>query len=132
MGFDLSTLNDGRKKQEDGVEVEIIHPATKQPTGIVITVACYESERVMAEARRLGNAKRQKMAKGRVSDPVEADEERIISLAVAATVSWSGIEENGEPLACKPDIVARVYRQFPFILDQVQEAGSDRALFFAN
>lgn len=132
MTFDLSSLNEGRKRQEDGVEVDIIHPATKQPTGMKITVACYESERVMAEARRIGNAKRQKMAKGRGVDPVEMDEDRIIALAVAATVSWSGIEEKGDPLPCKPEIVSRVYREYPFILEQVQEAGSDRALFFGN
>lgn len=131
MGFDLSTFDANLQKQEEGLPVEIKHPATDEPLGITIWVACYESERVMALARAIGNKVKQERAKkpNKVGK-LEQDEERMRSLAVAATVKWEGVEYEGQKLEFTQDNALMIYEKFHFIQDAIEEFGGDRANFF--
>src|ERR1044071_689416 len=103
MAFALSNLAPAVTKQEDGIRVEIKHPATGEPLGMVFTVASYDSERVKAVARSLGNkALTQQKRNPRRSDTVEAIEDRTFAIAVAAVVNWEGVEVDGKALPCTP------------------------------
>jgi hypothetical protein len=131
MGFDLSTLDGGVKKQEDGLPVEIKHPATDEPLGITIWVACYESERVMARARAIGNKVKQERAKKpHKIGKIEQDEENMRHLAIAAIVKWDGILVDDKPLPLNDDNAAMVLSKYRFIQDAIEEFGGDRANFF--
>lgn len=132
MAFDLSTLEPGRQKQEDGVSVRI-----KLPDGtdsdIVLTVASYESERVKRTAREIGNkALLEQKRNPRKGESVEAIEDRTFAIAISSIVGWEGIEMDGKPLPFTRENVRMVLEKFPFIAEQVDAAASDRALFFGN
>lgn len=133
MGFDLSTLDTGTRRKEDGVPVELKHPATGQPLGITITVASYESERVKAVARAMGNkALLQQKRNPRKADTVEAIEERTFEIACAAIVSWEGLELDGKPLPFTRENARTVLERYPEIAEQVDTVASDRAAFFTT
>lgn len=132
MAFDLSTLETGRKKQDEGVEVPIKLPDGSN-SGMVITVASYESERVKRIAREIGNkALIEQKRNPRKGDSVEAIEERTFAIAIASIVDWSGLEMDGKPLECTRDNIRMVLEKFPFIAEQIDAAAGDRALFFGN
>lgn len=132
MAFDLSTLETGRKKQDEGVEVSIKLPDGSD-SGMVITVASYESERVKRIAREIGNkALIEQKRNPRKGDSVEAIEERTFAIAIASIVDWSGLEMDGKPLECTRDNIRMVLEKFPFIAEQIDAAAGDRTLFFGN
>ena len=56
----------------------------------------------------------------------EADETR-----VAVTLDWGGIEID-EPLTCTTDNAQRVYSEFPWLAEQVDEFQGDRANFIGK
>lgn len=133
MGFDLSSLDAAVAKQEDGIRVEIKHPATGEPLGMIFTVASYDSERVKAVARSLGNKVLVSQKRNpRRTDTVEAMEDRTFAIAVAAVVGWEGVDLDGKALPCTPDNVRMVLERYPAIAEQVDAAASDRAAFFQS
>lgn len=133
MGFDLSSLDGAARKQEDGVPVEIKHPATSEPLGITITVASYESERVKAVARQMGNkALVQQKRSPRKPETIEALEERTIEIAAAAIVGWEGVELDGKALPFTRENARTILERFPFIAEQIDAVAADRAAFFTN
>ncbi|MFP1634085.1 hypothetical protein ACLB6G_20335 [Zhengella sp. ZM62] len=133
MGFDLSAFDEGKKKQEEGIPVPIKHPATGEETGIVITVASYESERVKAVAREIANrALADQKKNSRKVDTVEAIEDRTFAIALASIVGWSGLEKDGKELPFTRDNARMILEAYPFIAEQIDAAAQDRALFFGN
>lgn len=131
--MDLSAFEAGLKAGEQGIDVQINWPGTDKATGITIRVASYESERVMARARDIGNRVKKQRAKDPLKiEAIEDEEARLLALDIAATVGWSGIEESDQPIPFNEDNVQRIYLKFPFIVDQVRKAGSDRTLFFGE
>lgn len=133
MGFDLSTLDTGSQRQEDGVPVEIKHPVTGQGLGITVTVASYESERVKAVARAMGNkALLQQKRNPRKADTVEAVEERTLEIAIAAIVGWDGVELEGKKLPFTRENARTVLERYPFIAEQIDAVAADRAAFFTT
>lgn len=133
MGFDLSTLNDSLKKQEEGVPVKIKHPATGEELGITIYVASYDSEKVRRVAREMGNkALLERRRNPRKADTVEAHEERTFAIAAAAIVGWEGLESEGKPLEFNRENARMIVERFSFVAEQIDMVAGDRANFFAN
>lgn len=133
MSFDLSSLDAGVSRQEEGIPVDIRHPATGKPLGITITVASYESERVKAVAREMGNQLLlQQRRNPKKADSVEAHEERTFRIALAAIIGWEGVEMAGKPLPFSRENARTVLERYPFIAEQIDAAAGDRAAFFAT
>lgn len=53
-------------------------------------------------------------------------------LLAAATASWSGVSEDGTELEPTPENIERVYREYPWIMTQVDVAIGEKQRFFPN
>jgi hypothetical protein len=56
-------------------------------------------------------------------------EERAMERRVVCTLAWSGFSRHNEPLACTPGNAQKLYEEFPFIADQVDQFIGDRSNF---
>ena len=125
----LSTVNPKRKSNE-GADVAITIDG--EPTGAVIRVLGKYSdvaEKLQREAVRRLQRQYSKSNKFVPPDPTDAEQERI-AYAVACTMSWSGIEgADGKPLAFSPQAATELYAEHKWILEQVDKAIGDDALF---
>lgn len=133
MAFDIDQFEPVRQRQEAGIPVAIKHPVTGEPTGIVITVASYESERVKKVAREMGNkALLDQRRNPRKGETVEAIEDRTFAIAIAAIVDWEGIEQKGKPLAFSRENARMLLEKLPWVAEQIDQAAGDRTAFFGN
>ena len=131
--FDILAFDSGIAKQEDGIEVEIIGPDGVTPTGGKVRVASYESDRVKAAMRKAANAALAAQQKNpRKAATVEDREAIALTMVVAAVLDWSGITVGSKPLECTAENVRMLCDRFPWFVEQIDKAASDRALFFAN
>jgi hypothetical protein len=126
--LDLSSLKEEASAIEDGVEVKITHPVTGEETGMIVTVASYESSAVRSVQRRIANSAMKKRKKGMPT--AEDAEEGTYAIAAAAVLGWSGVTEDGEPLEFTKSNVIKVLKAWPFIAEQIDEVADDRANFF--
>lgn len=65
-------------------------------------------------------------------DPVTVTKANRIETAAAACIAWSGIMDNGEPLACTKENAVRLLAAAPWILKQVEAAIDNPASFFVK
>lgn len=129
MSFDISSLDEYSRSKETGAELRLNHPATGEPTDIVVIVAHHESKRVrdavLAHADRVLAEQR----KGR-SKNARAIYDTSLYQDAALVVSWDGITAAGEPYPCTIENVSRLFSQHPELRQQVREFASDNAAFF--
>lgn len=125
-GFNLDSL-----LHRDTATVDILHPLTGAPTGMQVEMAGVDSAAHRAVSRELRNRRLQQLQLGNrgalTAEETEADQ---MELLARCTVSWRGVRESGVEVACTPDNVRRVYRAYPWLRHQVDEAMADRARFF--
>ena len=129
-GFDLSAFDGLLTQQEEGVAVEIIHPATGEPLGLTITVAGPDSTRAKTAERAMINRR----LKAQKTKPMTADElqaEGLRKLAACA-ISWDGMVSDGKPLECNVENAMLAFERAPWIAEQVAEAAGNRAAFFTS
>jgi hypothetical protein len=130
---DLSEFSGYAKSLDEGVDVEIAHPVTGKPSGWVITVAAYSSERVKAEARRIENEARRK-AKARPGKitKVEEDEIRGNAIMEAAILRWRGANFGGAPFEATPENIHRVVTDpdFAWVISQIAPVAADETAYF--
>lgn len=127
-------LNDLKPvKADEGSVMELRHPATEELIpGMTITLMGQDS----ATYRTLQLAK-QKSALERVSKGKSAIETNPAKLAedtvedlVKLTISWTGFTLEGKELKLTPENARKVYTEWQWIKEQVQEFISGRANFF--
>lgn len=129
MGFDLKT-NNLADKAEKGYEFELKLPGLDKPTGAFITVRGEKSKTVTSYSRRKFNEyqARNKIArrKGQENDDIslEEAEEIAIEAATIRVISWRGIEEDGKEVPFSDDNAERIFKEHPWIREQVQEEAS--------
>lgn len=127
-----------------GYECELLHPATAKPLGIFIKLRGHDSD----EAKAVSSAQRQRRidaaAAGKASMfsmlPTAEVEANAIELLAACTFAWRDasldvadvIEVDGEKLPCTPDNVKKIYRGYPWIVEQVDGVVSNRANFITG
>ncbi len=113
--FDLST-----RRMAESVTFSLRDPVDPRVTlDATITVLSPRSKRVQAAAAR----KPITIADdGKVSISDDQFAESLLERAVAATVAWTNITENGEPLPCDEATVRRVFTDpgTAWVGDQVQ------------
>lgn len=135
--FDLASLNT-TKACNEGAEVEIRHPVTNVPLGMTIRVLGRDSDTFKQHTRDLLNARlrREAMAQKRGKDldvrTVEGIEQENMDLLVICTMGWKGVSYGGSDLAFEEANVRKIYKEFPWIFDQVNEAIGTLENFLKN
>ncbi|MET3648029.1 hypothetical protein [Phyllobacterium ifriqiyense] len=131
MTFELSVFDGTAAKFEDGFDLDILHPATGEKTGLVIKVASYRSERVKRVQRRLANAAiREGKKNPKKVGTVEEIEEKTNEIVAASVISWN-LTQGGKPVECTPENVLKVVSNpdYFFISEQIDKAADEDANF---
>ena len=131
MSFDLNSLKP--VKADDGAVLEIVHPESEEIIpGMTVTLLGQDSK----VYRKIQLAKQQaalnRIAKGKKAVDLDAEKlaEDSIDDLVKLTVAWSGFTLNGAVLDCTTENTKRVYSEWEWIKEQVQEFVANRSNFF--
>lgn len=127
-GFDLGELN---SQTEEIAELAIRHPATGLDTGMKIQLYSVDSEAWQKTIMRLRkeNLRYRDRREGTPQDKLQDDS---LELLAACAAGWSGVLENGQPLPFTKANAKRVFKEFPFIREQVDEFIGDRRNFIRS
>lgn len=113
------------------VDVEIIHPGTGDPTGLVITVKSSEDEAVKRAQRKIYNQRLKTREKKLSVEKLEEDGIAILTAAVSGW-KWNGDAKwNGTKPEFTPDKLADVLA-VEWIRKQVKAVVDEEADFFSN
>ena len=118
-----------------GFDVMLFHPATREDLGIVFTVFGKDSDRFQEVARTQQKRRLNKMSKGGFRSATgslspEEMEQESIDLLAACTIGWSdNFVINGGPVQFSIEAARRIYKQFPWIKEQIDDAMGDRSNF---
>ena len=128
--IDLATL-DTKAAANEGADITLTNPITGEDTDITIRVLGRDSDafkRVESEQlkRRL-----EKTRKAKKFSPMSAEEaeEDGFDLLAACTTAWTNVALDGGPLPFSAANALMVYKRFPWIKEQVDQAIGDRAVF---
>ena len=118
-----------------GHAFEPVYPGTSTGIGATFTVRGPRSPRVREHARRqfeqvqqreLAARKAGKLAEAPPLDELDAS---LTDMAVAYTMGWQGVEENGTPLPFSEDAARRLYTDHTWLREQVIAEGQDLGKF---
>lgn len=135
--FDLTSV-----EQLDSVQLTILHPSTKEPTDIKITLAgpnhprTKEARRMMLDAMTKDvkdqATKGQITVGARVDITPEATEEALLRAIVHRTLGWEGMAEHDQDVEFSPENARRIYstQTYSWLRDQVDKALAIDANFF--
>ena len=115
-----------------GYALELVHPATGDKLGGVITIRGDESKEVQNYNRKrfMELQKRERMNKGKNNDYTLAEIEDIgIESATVRVMSWKNITKDGIDLEFNKENAEMLFRDYPWIRKQVMEAAEDLSLF---
>lgn len=127
--FDISTFETFDFDQVS--DLEIMHPVTGQPTGLVVGVRSYRSESVKAVQRRLGNAAILANKKNpKRAGTIEEVEEKTNEIVAAAVARWN-MKDSGKDIPATPESVMKIISQprFFFIAEQIDARADEDARF---
>lgn len=129
MTFDLGEY---KRNTTNTADIAIQHPVTGEDLGITIQVLSPDSDEYRKAALQLQNENIRYIRKNRGKTTAERISQEAMDLLVAITQGWSGVVENGQPVPFSPDNVRRVYTEYPFIKEQVDEFTADRRNFMKS
>ena len=115
-----------------GYSLELVHPATGDKLGGVITIRGDESKEVQNYNRKrfMELQKRERMNKGKSSDYSLDEIETIgVESAIVRVIGWKNITKDGVELTFTNENAEMLFREYPWIRSQVMEA-SENGLFF--
>lgn len=113
----------------DVAPVVIRHPKTKRATDIVIYLASKDSQ-TFRDAIRSRQLRAMKSEEDEITP--ETIERETIAFLAACVTGWDGVKEGGKDLECTPETVQRVFKEYPWIMRQVDQAWGDESRFFAE
>lgn len=138
MTIDLATL-DVSAASEKPVEIELLHPATKEGLGQFISIIGRESKTCQAYLRAKNNEAMKKAVlnsrKSRtplIPTAEENEAEAMELLANVITKDFRGIKYLGEEVAFTPEAAKKLYTEQPWIAEQVDRSMADLTLFFTD
>lgn len=110
-------------------DIEIKHPATREPIGLTITLLPSTSDPVVAAKRRILDESLQ-----RISQPSAARmEQNSLALLEASVAGWAwkgDLTFHGQKPDFTPANLRKVVTELPWVRDQIDaEAGKDAAFF---
>lgn len=115
---------DASAQADDGADMQLVFPNGDIAEGVTIRVRGLESRAL----RDMAKEWQRREARGLPGD----DEKRGMAMLVAVTLSWTGIEWDGEPMACIPANVEKLYGKHEWIARQVLAFASQPANFFRS
>lgn len=132
--LDLSAFDAATKRQEQGIEVDILGLDGETPIGLKIKVAGPDSQRAQKAQAELADVRFEKQAKkGKAAFRIKAAEARDqqIQYLARVTIGWEPpiVNLGGTEIKCSPENAEILYRAHPFIREQVQETSDDRERF---
>lgn len=132
--YDLSHI-DTVVASNKGAEFELVHPITQAKMGMFISVVGKDSDIFREFQRTAFNRymreeamakKRGKDAKVRSAEELEDDS---LTLLVSCTTGWRNIVVDGKEVPYSDEEVGKLYKKYPWVRDQVNEAIGDLELF---
>lgn len=132
MAFDIAKI-DVIGSHESGCTVEIDLP-DGTPTDFKIKVRGKESAQVkkVTNAQSKSVQRDSNMARKKGKDlewDLDDFEKQAVDLAVAATISWENLTENGKVVEFSPEEARKIYTKNKWIVKQVNTASENDALF---
>ncbi|KMN48783.1 hypothetical protein VL04_17640 [Chromobacterium violaceum] len=118
--------------------LKILDPLTLRPNGLVLEIVGRESARVRHHDRQVEAELFQRAAaafkEGRENLPLTDAEKDDLEArrAAAVVVGFSGLTDNGQPVAYSPEVVLQLMRRHAWIQRQVQRAHLDDESFFGS
>jgi len=139
--MDISKINIV-KAATDGIDVDIVNPATGKKTDLKIRVvgamnAVYKDEVFILRAE-IEDFKEQNKLPADATNKQKAefdikigkfDDNLTAKFLAKYTLGWEGMEEDGKPVTFSKQEAERIYAEYPIILSQVQRAMTDLANF---
>jgi hypothetical protein len=129
--FDLATL-DTVKSGDEGRELDVLHPATREPIGLKVRMHGADSTVYQKANRAQQRSIADRAARNRkLRLSAEEQDDLLLDLLVAATAGWSGTASlDGAELPAFTAAGARsLYLRFPWIREQADAFMADRANF---
>lgn len=124
--FDLGTF---KQSQLDTAEINIAHPLTGEETGMKIRVVSLDSDKYHQISMKLQNENIKYARKNRGKTTAEKLSSDAIELLANVTVGWDNIKINGEDLPFSLENARKLYEDYAFIKEQVDEFIGDRRNF---
>jgi hypothetical protein len=135
--MDLSKLNT-TAACDMGATIELRHPVTNVPLGATITILGKDSTVFKQASREATNARirREAMAARRGKEAevrtVEDIERENIDLLARCTTGWTGIVDNGVEIPFTFEAAKKLYRDYSWVYDQVNEGVGDLENFIPS
>jgi hypothetical protein len=131
---DLSEFEGLAQTFDDGVEIgPLIHPVTGKPTDMFVTVASYQSERVKALQRKIGNKalRDEKRNPRKAVATTEEIEAKSYDIAATAVLAWRGFQRKGVDIPCTIENVRALLANpdFWWVVEAIDKAADDLTLF---
>ena len=131
-GFDLLQARTIDKANE-GVEMEILHPATSAEMGMFLTVHGEDSEAYKRALGKIADRKekqQRKTGKSRISH--EDIQYGMLATSLECISSWRGVVEDGKPVEFNRPNLRRILTEYWWITEQVTAFINDRANFMPD
>lgn len=116
----------------DSIEIEIVHPGTRQPLGLVLTCVSLEDERVKEIERTLKN---KALRGGRNSVTAEKLDENTLLVLATTIKSWNWPESLTLGDLSNPECNSANKKKLvsiPWIASQIDVALGDESAFFTK
>ena len=115
-------------------EVEILHPATKEPLGVFIKLMSPDDDRMLRLKKQMGDKRAQIEAKGKYFKTEELIKNRHMVLFTAMTGwRWEGDTTfNGEKPELNQKNAFQIFEERPWFANQIDEHFSELESFFTD
>lgn len=115
-------------------EIEIIHPATKEPLGIFISLMSPDDDRMLRLKKQIGDKRAQIESKGKYLKTEELIRNRHMVLFTAITGwRWEGDAKfKGEKPELNQKNAFEMFEELPWLVNQIDEQFSELESFFTE
>lgn len=120
---------------EDAAVMPVRHLATGQPiksqdgSPVTITIACKDSDQFRRVLREQTDRRLKRTLDTHQRPSADEIEAEAIELLAGCTIGWSGLQNKGKEFPFSLDNARSLYRELPWLRDQVDAFVSDRANF---
>jgi len=112
--------------------IDIIHPSTGEEVGLKVTVVSIDDERLKRVKRKIQDESIRLQNKNK-SFKAEDIEDNRLKLVFAAMTSWQWVGEatfHGEKPEFNLKNVKELFKELPWVQEQIENEVSDQAAFF--
>lgn len=129
--MDLNLL-DTKKLSNEGAWMRVLNIGTGEETDVEILLCGVDSQHFKNARREWENRRRDKLEKGAGLPNSEELEKARLATLVACTLDWRNLDLDGKSVACNSISANHVYRNFPWLREQVDNFIGDRRNFLSD